>query len=205
MKLLKLTGTIACEPQLRERLDSTWQNTGVLSAFVAAIAVPFLFVDAPLPDEDDDEYDTKKSAKSAFFIVAAATTVMLILSVALTVTNLITLLVCPTDFVDDFLNHLGALEGIPSTLMVVSVIALVGMVPMWAFVNFGSGVEFTATLLVAIAAIVFGLSWQIYMMSLQNSLLDSWMAANKSVSSKKSIKETASPVIEMGDVFPAGH
>jgi|AntAceMinimDraft_1070359.scaffolds.fasta_scaffold39421_2 hypothetical protein len=116
LPILKLIATVTNE-ELRERLDSAWQNSGVLSAFVAAIAVSFLFVDIPLGESDED-YDTKRSVKSVFFVIAATASVLLILSVSLIVTNLTSLLVCPLELVDDFLHHLGPLEGIPSVLMV---------------------------------------------------------------------------------------
>ena len=205
LPILKLIGVVSNE-ELRERLDSAWQNSGVLSAFVAAIAVSFLFVEIPL-DQDDEEYESKRFVKSLFFICAAAASVFLILAVSLIVTNLTTLLVCPTDYVDDFLNYLGPLEGVPSVLMVISIVALVAMIPMWAFVSFGDSTEFTVTLVIAIVATVVGLLWQVSMMRLQKELLDKQLssmskdvaAKQKTATEAKSGKDDA--VVELGSVY----
>mmetsp|Transcript_92244 Transcript_92244/g.183720 ORF Transcript_92244/g.183720 Transcript_92244/m.183720 type:complete len:246 (+) Transcript_92244:33-770(+) len=204
LPILKLIGTVS-NRELHDRLDSAWQNAGVLSAFVAAIAVSFLFAELPL-DEDDEDYETKLTVRSIFFCTAGVASVLLILSVSITVTNLTSLTVCPLDFVDDFLHHLGPLEGVPSVLMVVSIVALVSMIPMWVYLLFGNGSEFMITLVVASLATIFGLGWQIFMMHLQNVLLDKCLleVEKKKISvGGKAIKADSSeaPIVEMSEVY----
>lgn len=175
LPILKLIATVSNE-ELRERLDSAWQNVGVLSAFVAAVAVSFLFVNLPIIDEFDPEYDLKQRVQTSFYTMAAVASILLILTVSLLLTNMTSLLVIPVEYIGAYLHKIGPFEGVPSILMVISIVTLVALIPMFIYLNFGSGVEFKVTAAVAIVATLFGLGWQFVMMKLQNTLLDKWMA-----------------------------
>ncbi len=170
LPVLKLIGTTTNE-DLRSRLEATWTNLGVLSAFVASVSVSFLFASVDVNSSDKDA-NLKMNVRSAFYTLAAIATMLLILAVALVVINLITLLVCPNDFVDDLIVSLGALEGIPSVLMIISIVSIVAIVPMYMFIMFGSGPEFIVSIVISIGAIVSGLGYQLTMMKVQNTILD---------------------------------
>ncbi len=116
--------------------------------------------------------ELKQNVRSAFYTLAAIATMLLILAVALVVINLITLLVCPINYVDDLLVSLGTLEGIPSILMIVSIVSIVAIVPMYMFILFDNGPEFIISIVVSISAIVCGLGYQVTMMKVQNTILD---------------------------------
>lgn len=177
LPVIKLIGTVSND-ELRGRLEATWTNTGVLSAFVAAIAVSFLFADLQI-DSQSSNIALMKNVRSSFYAISAIATMLLILAVALTVINLISLLVCPLDYVDDLLVRLGSMEGVPSILMIISIVSIVAIVPMFIFVEFGYGTEFVVCFIVSIGTIVCGLGYNAFMMNMQHTILNKSLAASK--------------------------
>ena len=115
--------------ELRGRLESQWQNTAVLSAFIASIAIACVFVEIDL-DESDPEYKTKKVIRSLFFAAASLSSLCLLLATVILIENLTTLTLIPMRYVDDLLYKMGALEGIPSVLTVVALILLISLFPL---------------------------------------------------------------------------
>merc|ERR1712183_1175736 len=122
--------------QLHGRLESQWQNTAVLSAFIASISIGCVFTEIDL-DETDRDFSAKKTIRSIFFLAATLSSVSLLVATVLLILNLTSLTLIPMQYVDDLLYKMGAAEGIPAVLTVVALVLLLALFPLYMFILFG--------------------------------------------------------------------
>ena len=170
--------------ELRGRLESQWQNTAVLSAFIASISISCIFVEIDL-DESDPEHSAKKAVRSIFYVASTISSICetialestrvrvltariclvsagLLLATVVLIENLTTLKLIRMRYVDDMLYKMGALEGIPSFLTVVALVLLIALFPLYMFINFGHGWEFYVILICTCVMTVGGLGYFVW-------------------------------------------
>ena len=163
--------------ELRGRLESQWQNTAVVSTFIASISISCIFVEINL-DESDPEHDAKKVVRSLFYVLACFSSISLLLATVLLIENLTTLTLIPMQYVDDLLYKMGATEGIPSVLTVVALVLLIALFPLYMFLLFAHSWEFYVILIFTIVSSVGGLIYFVWMTVGQAQFLDRYLHAH---------------------------